>query len=133
MGDHFSIVHFIDMVPGKDQNEIGSLVLENVHILVNGIRCSLIPFFVDPLLGRDHFNELTQRSAQDAPTELDMAMKGGGFVLGQRVDSANIGVEAVGEAKIDDPVNGTEGNRGLGPISSERIESLAPAACKDDG
>ena len=53
--------------------------------------------------------------------------------MGQRVDSANIGVEAVGEAKIDDPINSTEGNRGLRPISSERIEPLTPAACKDDG
>ena len=53
--------------------------------------------------------------------------------MGQRVDSANIGVEAVGEAKIDDPINGTERNRGLRPISSERIEPLTPAACKDDG
>jgi hypothetical protein len=45
---------------------------------------------------------------------------------------ANIGVEAVGETKIDDPVNGTEGDRGLGPISSQRIEPFAAAACKDD-
>jgi hypothetical protein len=52
--------------------------------------------------------------------------------LGQRVDLANIGVEAVGEAKIDDPINGTEGDRRLGPISSERIEPFAPATCKDD-
>jgi hypothetical protein len=61
-GDHLSIVHFIDVIPGKDEAKIGPLLLQGIDILENGIRRSLIPMFINSLLGGNDLYEFSQRA-----------------------------------------------------------------------
>jgi len=55
-----------------------------------------------------------------------------GLVLGEDVDVAEVGVDAVGESDVDDAVHSAEGDGGLGAIPGERIEALSGAACEKD-
>jgi len=47
------------------------------------------------------------------------------FVLGEHNDLIEIGIEAVGEGKIDDSVNPPEGYGGFRTVASKRIKPLA--------
>jgi len=71
------------MVPGENEDEVGHFLLKGIDILKDGIGCPLIPMFVNSLLGRDHPDEFSQGGRKDVPTQLDMTMKGSGFILGE--------------------------------------------------
>ena len=43
---HYFIIHFIDVISGKDQHIIRIICINVIQILVNRIRCSGIPFAV---------------------------------------------------------------------------------------
>jgi hypothetical protein len=60
---------------------------------------------------------------------LDVALEGGRFILGEGVDTADTGIEAVGEGEVNDPINGSKGNSGFGSIPSEGIEPFPSATC----
>ena len=46
-----------------------------------------------------------------------------GLVLGQHQDLANVGVDAVREGEIDDPVNAAERDRRLGTVPGQRLQT----------
>jgi hypothetical protein len=45
-----------------------------------------------------------------------VVMEAEGIVLGENEDSAEVGVDAVGDGNVDQPVHSPKGNRGLGPF-----------------
>jgi len=60
---------------------------------------------------------------------LDVTVKRGRLILGKSIDAADTRMEAIRKGEVDDPINGTEGNGGLGSIPGEGIEPLSSAAC----
>jgi hypothetical protein len=127
-GDHLSIVHFINVIPREDQDQVGPFHLQGVNVLKNGIGCPLIPVLINPLLGGNGLDEFPQRGGKDIPSQLDVTVEGGRFILGEGKDTADARIEAVGEGKVNDPINSTERNSRFGSITSERIESFPSAA-----
>ncbi len=82
------IIHFIDMVTGEDHHVLGTVVTDNIDILINGIGCALIPmFFVHALLGGEEVNEFIELVAQERPAGLQMAQQTVGLVLGNHAYS----------------------------------------------
>jgi hypothetical protein len=53
-----------------------------------------------------------------------VAVEGEGLVLGEDVDAAEVGVDAVGEGDVDDAVLAAKGDGGFGAIAGEREEPL---------
>jgi hypothetical protein len=121
---HLVIVHLVNMIPGEDEDQIRLLLLEGIKVLENGISRPLIPTFVQPLLRRNECDEFPQLATEQIPTQLDVAIQGDGFILGQNVDPPDVGVDAVAEGEVDDPVNAPKGNGRLRPILGQGVEPL---------
>ena len=62
------------------------------------------------------------------PALADVAVEREGLVLGEDVNAAQAGVDAVGERDVDDAVVAAEGNGRLGAVTREREETFAGAA-----
>jgi hypothetical protein len=104
------------MITGEDQDKIWPLLLEGIDILKNGIGGPLIPVFVNSLLCRDDLDEFSERSGEDVPPYLDVAMKGDRFILSQGIDAPDIRMEAIGKGEINDPVDGAKGYGRFGTV-----------------
>ena len=63
----------------------------------------------------------------------EVLVQGETAVLGEDVDAADARIEAVGQGKIDDPVEAAEGDHRLGLVPGQGKEALALAAGHDDG
>jgi hypothetical protein len=71
--------------------------------------------------------------AKDIPAFFQMVVEGLGFVLGQHDNFKDLGIDAIAQGKIDQPVRAAEGHRRFGALLSERHEPLASAAGHDNG
>ncbi len=66
-------------------------------------------------------------AGDNLPGLADMAIERERLVLGEDVDLAQIGVDAVGEGDINDAVDAAEGDSRFGAVAGERIKPLACA------
>ena len=82
----------------------------------------------DPLLGRDHLDVLAELAAEELPALVDVPVQADGLVLGQHEDLAEVGVDAVREGEVDDPVDPAERDRRLGPVARQRLQARSPAS-----
>ena len=118
--EHQPVVHFVNVVAGKNQHMLRLFRADGVDVLVNRVRGAHVPIGADPLHGRQDLNELAQFLGHDTgPAFADVAVERERFVLGEDVDPAQVGVDAVGEGDIDNAVVAAEGNRRFGPISCQ--------------
>src|SRR6202035_5761307 len=127
---HLAVIHFVDVIAGKNDDVLGLLGADRINILIDRIGGALIPLIAHPLHGRQDFHELSNLSAEHVPAFADVAVQRQRLVLRKNVDAAQIGVEAVGESNVDDAVHSAEGDGGLGAVSSERIEAFSGTACE---
>ncbi len=121
--DHPGVIHLVNVVAGQDQRVAGRGLLDRVDVLVDRVGRPLIPHLGDPLLGRDHLDVLAELAAEELPPLVDMPVQAGGLVLRQHEDLANVGVDAVREGEIDDPVNAAERDRRLGTVPGQRLQT----------
>ena len=80
------------------------------------------------VLRRQHFHVFAHFTAQKPPAPLDMADQRMRLVLGEHADSADAGVDAVGQGKIDDAELAAEGHRRFGAPVGELLEAGAAPA-----
>ena len=79
----------------------------------HGVGRALVPVLVDALHGRNHLDVLAQLGREDVPAVADVADQFQRLVLCQDEDSPDVGIDAVGEREIDDPVDAAEWHGGL--------------------
>jgi hypothetical protein len=132
LGHHLAVIHFVDVIAGEDEDMLGLLGAYGINVLINGVGGALIPLVADPLHGGKDLDELSDLAAEDVPAFADVAVERKGFVLGEDVNAAQVGVEAVGESDIDDAIHASEGDGGLGTVAGKRIKALSGAACEKD-
>ena len=124
---HFLVIHFVDVVAGKNDGVAGALAADGINILVNGVGGAEIPVRGDAHLRRQDFDEFAQ-AHQRRPALADVAVQAERFVLRENEDAAQVAVDAVGERDVDDAVDAAEGNGGLGAVARQRPQPLALAA-----
>ena len=77
-------------------------------------------------------DELAELLGNDAgPAFAYVAIEGERLVLGEDVDAAKVGVDAVGKSDVDDAVLAAKGDCRFGAIAGEGEESLAGSACQE--
>jgi hypothetical protein len=119
------------VVAGEDEDVLGLLGADGVDVLVDGVGGALVPGFGDALHGREDLDELAEFVGDHrAPALADVAVERERLVLGEDVDVAQVGVDAVGEGDVDDAVLAGEGDGGLGAIAGEGEEPFAGTTCK---
>ena len=110
---------------------LGLLGADGVDVLVNRVGGAHVPVGADPLHGGQNLDELAQFLGHNAgPALADVAVERKSLVLGEDVNPAQIGVDAIGEGDVDNAVVATERNRGLSPVPREGEEPLTRSACQ---
>ena len=54
------IVHFINVVAGQDDDELGPFFFDGIDVLIHGVGGALVPMLVDALLGRHDVDKFAQ-------------------------------------------------------------------------
>ena len=127
--EHLAVVHFVDVVAGEDEHVLRLLGADGVDVLVDGVGRAHVPVGADALHGRQDLNELAEFLGDDAgPAFADVPVERQRLVLGEDVDAAQIGIDAVGKGDVDDAVLAAKGNRRLGAIARERKQPFAGSA-----
>ncbi len=130
---HEGVVHLVDVVAGEDDDVLGLLGADGVDVLVDGVGGALVPGLGDALHGREDLDELAEFVGDDgAPALADVAVERERLVLGEDVDVAQVGVDAVGEGDVDDAVLAGEGDGRLGAIAGQGEEPFAGTTGKQN-
>ncbi len=106
------------MIARQNQRILGAASLEQIEILVDGIRSSAVPRFSRSHLRGDRSDVLAKFGIEDRPCVAQVLLQRLGFVLSQYEDAAQAGMKAIAESEIDDPIASAEGNGRLGPLCS---------------
>ena len=131
-GHQRAVVHLIDVVASQNQHRFGAVLIDDVEILVNGVRGAAIPDFAELLLRRHDIDELAELAVQVAPAALHMLNKGVGLILRENEDLADPGIHAVGQREIDDAVLTAERRSRFRSIVRELHEPLPAPTCHHD-
>ena len=119
--------------PARIRVSRGRGLLDRVDVLVDRVGRPLVPVLGDPLLRRDHLDVLVELAAEELPALVDVPVQADGLVLRQDEDLAEVGVDAVGQREVDDPVDPAEGDGRLGPVARQGFQPGPPPPGQDDG
>src|SRR5580658_8391837 len=92
--EHFLIIHFVDVIAGEDEDEVGLFRADGIDVLVNGVGGALIPVLRDAHLRSEDFDEIAV-AHQQGPAAADVAIEAESFVLGEDEDAAQIAIQAI--------------------------------------
>ena len=129
--EHLLIIHFVDVVAGKNEDEIGLLGADGIDVLVDGVGGALIPVLRDAHLRRENFDEIAV-AHQQGPAAAHVAIEAESFVLSENEDAAQIAIQAIRERDVNDAIDAAEGDGGLGAIAGERPQAFALATGQQD-
>ena len=107
------------------------ILLDHIDVLIDGVRSPLVPLVPHALLGRHGNDIFVQFSGEEVPGKTKVFVEGQRFILGKYCDLADSRIDAVGESKINDPVDASEGNSRFCPVDGEGMQALAFAARQD--
>ncbi len=97
MLQHLAVVHFVDVIAGEDEHVPGLFGADGINVLVDGVGGAHVPVGADALHRGKNLDEFAEFLGNDAgPAFTNMAVKRERLVLGEDVDVAQIGVDAVG-------------------------------------
>ena len=128
------VVHLVDVVAGEDEHGVARIVLEDVDVAQDRVGRSAIPLR-HAAAGDVRLEELHAAAIAvqvPGPAQADVVVERARVVLGQDDDVVDLGVDAVGQREVDDPVLAPEWDRRLGALLREDRQPLAFAAGEDD-
>ena len=111
--DHLADVHPVDVIGAEDHHQVRAMLLDQVDVLVDGVRGALEPVAAAHHLRRHHGDELLLQQGRDGPGLAHMLDQGLGLVLDQQIDGLDLGIDQIAEHEIDDAVARPEGHEGL--------------------
>ena len=117
-GDERLVVHLVDVVAGQDHDDVRGVVLDDVHVAQHGVGGAAIPLG-DPAPGDVRLEQLHPALVAvevPRPAQADVVVERARVVLGQDDDVVDVGVDAVGQREVDDPVLAAERDGGLGAL-----------------
>ena len=126
-------IHPVKLIAAENDVVIERPLQEVAHVLAHRVRRSLIPLRAfRGLLGRQDVDEAARKIIEFV-TRLDVAMQRHAVELGQDIDRAQPGVEAVADRNIDDPILAADRHRRLRPIFGQWKQARSGATPHDDG
>ena len=127
-GDERLVVHLVDVVAGEDEDDVARLLADHLDVLEHRVRRAAVP------LGRSAARDVRLQQADAAlvaveiprPAGADVVVQRARVVLRQDEDVVDLGVDAVRESEVDDPVLAGEGTAGLAR-TADRIDRRSPS------
>jgi len=121
--EHVVQVHPVDVVAAEDGHRVRVGLLHQVHVLVDGVGCSLVPGLARrPHLRGHRNNELRLQQGAELPAFAQVLQQRLAAELRQHVDRVDARVDEVAEHEVDDTVLASERNGRLGPLLGQRVE-----------
>src|SRR5579862_8070676 len=77
---HLLVIHFVNMVAGKNEDVAGLFAADGINVLVHGIGGALVPMLRNAHLRRKNFDEISQ-AHQHGPAAANVAVEAERFVL----------------------------------------------------
>ncbi len=132
LGNDPLIVHSVQLISGKDQNQVVVRDREMHEVLSNRIRGALVPSLAGlGLLGGQDLDEAPAEGIELVGLA-GVAMHRGGIELGQQVDLIEPAIEAIADRDVHESVHAGEGHGRLGALSGERAQTGAASTADDD-
>ena len=128
---HLLRIHPVHVVGAEDHDVVGVLVVDEVHRLVDRIGGAGVPPRTETLLRRHRGDVLTGKPRKP-PVLRDVAIQRMRLVLGENTDPQVPSIHEIREHEVDQPVGASEWNRGLGPVSCQRVQPFTFSAGEDD-
>ena len=91
---HFLVVHFVDVIAGKNHDVAGTLVANGINVLINGICGAKVPGGGDAHLRRQHFDVFAE-AEQRSPSAANVAIQTERLVLSENKHAAQIAIDAI--------------------------------------
>ena len=129
---HLGVVHLVDVIPGKDEDEFGSLAPDGIDVLVDRVGGALIPGLRDAHLRGNDFDVFAE-AGERRPTGADVAAQAEGLVLREDKNASQARINAVGKRDVNDAVEGAKRNGGFGAVARKRPKAFPLAAGKKYG
>lgn len=128
------VVLLIDVISGEDENVFRRIALDDVDILRHRVGGAQIPVpFIDPLRRGQNIKRLVALGAEEAPAALQVADQAVCLVLCRHTDTADAGIDCVGQREIDDACLSAEIDCRFGTNIRQLLEPAAASTCKDEG
>ena len=104
--EHRRVVHFVDMVAGKNQNIFWVVAVDKINVLINRVCCTHEPFARIPAfyMGSQNCHAAVPSVQIPGDTDTDMLVQPQRLVLCQHADCIHAGIDAVAQRKVYDTV-----------------------------
>ncbi len=130
---HLPVVHLVELIAREHEHVTAAMAPEVPAALPHGVGGALEPVrALFRLLGREHRDE---RRAEDVELvgHRQVLVEALRVVLRQHEDPAQVGVQAVADRDVDQPVLARDRHGRLRALAREREETGPPATTEDDG
>ncbi len=124
MLDHLAGIHVVDVIGAEHAHDVGSLVADEVEVLIDRVGGTAEPLRAAAHLGR-HGRDVVAEQRREPPCLADVAVEAVALVLREHDDLQEPRVGEVRQHEIDDSIAAPERHRRLGPVGRQRVESLA--------
>ena len=122
----------LGMVAGEDEERVDLPIVNVRHHLAHGVGCALKPIgAVGRLLGGEDFDEAVGE-LREAVGARDVAVEAGRVVLRQHEDAQDVGVDAVRDRDVHEPVLAAQRHGRLRARQSQRRKARARAAAQNN-
>ena len=126
-------IHAVKLVAAEDQRVIEIVVQKMNEVLAHGVGGALIPGGVsEGLFRRQDFHEAAGEMVEFVRLR-NVPVQRSRVELGEQIDAAQTGVDAVGDRDIHQPVFAGQRHGRLGALAGDRKQTGALAATHDDG
>ena len=125
-------IHPIQLITAENEQVIPVVIQEVQQVFADGVGGALVPRGVGKgLFRRENFHEAAGEMVELVGLR-NVPVQRGGIELGQQVNAAQAGVDAVGNGDVHQPVFAGERHGGFGAFLGEREKARALAAAHDD-
>ena len=126
------IVHTVDVVAGQDQEVVRIVVPYPIQVLIHCIGRILIPVrILASHVGLEQGHPPAHAIQVPGAAASDVIVERTGAILGEDPHGVDVGMDAIGEHEVNDPVLTSEGHRWLGPFVGQHTQSGALASGQD--
>ena len=130
--EHSRIIHLIDMVARENQHIIRVVAVDEVHVLVNGVRRALVPVRrLRALIRRENHDAAVHAVKIPRLTVSYVFVEHKRLILCQHADRVYPGIDTVREGEIYYPVLGAERDRRLRRLLGQCIEPASLPSGKE--
>ncbi len=113
-------IHLVELVARKNEDQAVRIGIQVQEILPHRVGRALIPVHAARALFRGQDLHEPGREGIEPVALLDVPVEGAAVELGEQEDPAQVGIEAIADGDVHQPVLARQGHGRLGPVLGER-------------